>query len=442
MLGDPETVARSRPSRQLLEDALDAGHDEQHDGARVAYDAELAWLRGEGRLGRSERQRKLFDFLATRDPDAPAPKEWEIAQAVFARQGDFDPAEDAIVRVAVHKLRHRLEALYAVQGLARPSRLRLPVGQYRLLLEPASVASAETFAPTRTAQSGATRPGPVWIAAAVGLAVVSSLVTGVAVHVSRPPVVREIDTMMHAPVWAPLARNGRPTVIVLGDYYIMGRSPDGVEVNGLARQFDINSREDLDQYLMAHPDNPEGYVNLDLGYLPVSVGAALRDILPLTGGAARERPRVILASELTPEILKTSNIVYVGYLSGLGRLKDVALAGSRFAIGQTFDEIIDTKSGQRWISQGGPAAAGRGVYRDYGYFATMAGPGGGRIIIVAGARDEGLMQAADLVSRPSSLEELVRKVAGAENFEGLYAVEGLDRDNLSGQVLVAAARPR
>jgi hypothetical protein len=62
-------------------------------------------LRGAEALGRSEVMNRLFDYLARVSAAGEKPKEIEVAAAVFRRDSGFDGAQDASVRVAVHRLR-------------------------------------------------------------------------------------------------------------------------------------------------------------------------------------------------------------------------------------------------------------------------------------------------------------------------------------------------
>ena len=42
------------------------------------------------------------------------------------------------------------------------------------------------------------------------------------------------------------------------------------------------------------------------------------------------------------------SLVYLGYLSGLGGLRDPMFSGSRFAVGSSYDEIIDKQTGRHY----------------------------------------------------------------------------------------------
>ena len=54
-------------------------------------------------------------------------------------------------------------------------------------------------------------------------------------------------------LWQPFAKDTRSVLIVTGDYYLIGSAPDRKEVTHLVRDFAINSRDDLELYLMNHP---------------------------------------------------------------------------------------------------------------------------------------------------------------------------------------------
>ena len=147
-----------------------------------------------------------------------------------------------------------------------------------------------------------------------------------------------------------------------------------------------------------------------------------------------------MASDLTPEMLKSNNIVYLGYVSGLGVLKAPVFAASRFAVGGTYDELIDSKTGKTYISQEGGPVAGSSSQRDFGYVTAFKGPQGNRILVITGTRDVALMQAAEAMASPTALAALRKADGSAESFEALYEVQGIRRSNLTGRLILAAPR--
>ncbi len=71
---------------------------------------------------------------------------------------------------------------------------------------------------------------------------------------------------------------------------------------------------------------------------------------------ANRRVRIVTMPQLNPAVIKSADIVYVGYLSGLGMLFDIVFAGSRLQVGDSFDEIVDRSTHQRYISRWGAGA--------------------------------------------------------------------------------------
>ena len=242
--------------------------------------------------------------------------------------------------------------------------------------------------------------------------------------------------------WAPLLKTGAPTLLVLGDYYIFGEIDEQAGINRLVREYGINSREDLDAWLMDNPKAMGSYRDLDLYYLPVGAAWALRSIVPIVtrGDAGGANLHVVMASDLTPEMLKRNNIVYLGYLSGLGVLRAPGFAGSRFSIGETYDELNDSRTHKSYVSQEGGPSQGDATRRDYGYVTAFKGPSGNRIVVIAGVCDTGLMQAAEAMATPDALKALDRATKGADSFESLFEAQCICRASLGGRLILAAPR--
>ena len=412
-----------------------AGENQEGSGEQIA--ALAARLRGRHALGRSDGLNRLFDYLAERAVAGARPKEFEVAAGVFGRSSAFDGSQDASVRVAVHRLRRKLDDFYSGPGRDEPVRLSIPKGEYRMIAEP------------RPSDAVAVTPPRAWGRHAVAaLAVLAALnLAAWAVFWATHGTERALARVQASAPWAPLLKAEPATLLVIGDYYIFGEIDEHAGINRLVREYGINSREDLDAWLMDNPKAMGKYRDLDLYYLPVGAAFALRSIVPIIshGAAHREALHVVMASDLTPEMLKRNNIVYLGYLSGLGVLRAPVFAGSRFQVGETYDELVDTQSHMRYVSQeGGPspgyANGGDAARRDYGYVTAFKGPSGNRIVVIAGDRDTGLMQAAEALASPEALKALAKSAGGGDSFEALYEAQGIGRSSLGGRLVVAAPR--
>ena len=103
-------------------------------------------------------------------------------------------------------------------------------------------------------------------------------------------------------------------------------------------------------------------------------------------------------------------------------------------------DLIDGVSHRIYRSQEGGPSQGDANRRDYGYVAAFRGPGGNRIVVIAGARDTGLQQAAEALANPDALKALLKTVGDADSFEALYEAEGIGRSTLGGHLEIAAPR--
>jgi hypothetical protein len=390
-------------------------------------------------LGRSDQLRRLFDYLVECSRTGKVPKESVIAVEVFGRGTDFDVSQDAAVRVYIHKLRRKFEEFYAEHPQVGPERLTIPKGEYRLALEhpPSEPAPAEVVA------SAPGAPNP-WKIATFSALILLLAVGAVAVLLWQHREGNQLEQLTANPVWARLLQDTRPITVVLGDYYIFAETDELSQPQRLVREFSINSRSDLDQYLMEHPQMADKYMDAQLSYLPTSSAYVMADIMPLL--ASTHRPiRIRMMSELEPDALKSTDVVYVGYLSGLGMLADATFSGSRFSVGSSYDELLDDKTHTRYVSQAGDRYArpqdesGPLTYREYSLIAGFEGPSGNQMLIIAGMRDVGLMQAGEALTGLNSLRQLSRRLPGGP-FEALYEVTGMNSTNVASKLLVTGAR--
>jgi hypothetical protein len=399
----------------------------------AVFQAEIQRVRGSGVLGKGTQMARLFEFLVACEAAGRVPKEAEVAIDCFERGTGVDLAQDATVRVTAHKLRRRLPEFYGASGAAR---LSLPRGEYRLAIEEpgATPASNQPQSLWRRLLPQSARERVAGAVIALLLAVAATVTVVAMRGVQVQPQLQGAHT---SALWAPLLADDLPLQLVLGDYYIFGEQDERGNIRRLVRDFAINSPRDLEQGLLADPDARGRHVDLNLGYLPTSSAQALREVLPLL--AASGKPLLLtLASELDPATLKSTHVVYVGYLSALGMLEDLMVAGSRYSFGGSYDELIDSITGTAWISEAGAPHGPQERYRDYAYVAQLQGPGGHRHLIIAGTRDTGLMQAAEAAVDASQLRQIDASITGGESFEVLYEVQGLNGLNVASRLIEAS----
>lgn len=402
-----------------------------------AFERQVAAIAASGLLARSRHLARLFDFLAACWRQGRVPREIEVAIEGLGRDDDFDVTQDALVRVYIHKLRHRLEAYYDEAGAEAGERLRIPRGEYRLALVTVDLAGgdagggADVPAPTlprRRFRPVLSRQGLLAVAGLLGVALLALAL--VFIPGRKPP-----------PPWQPLFADDRPILLVVGDYYLFAEADRNETVRRLVRDFEINSPVDLANYLQLHPDKAASQFDVGLSYLPTSVAQALLRIVPLLEAGGKKPWGVVTSSELIPENLRNNHVVYIGHLSALGVLEDIVFARSGFHRGASYDELLDSATGKRYQSDSGVPGPGRGDFRHLAYLSSFRGPGGNHFVVVAGLRDAGLRELADLLASP----ERAPRFAGFDPSVGFEALYETTQRSLSTtparEVVVRALRP-
>ncbi|HTQ55904.1 MAG TPA: malectin domain-containing carbohydrate-binding protein [Bryobacteraceae bacterium] len=193
---------------------------------------ELANVLASPAFARSQRLVKLLEYIAEKHFQNQAGEvcEYNIATEVLGRPADFDPAEDAIARVEIHRLRKKLREHYAGEGARQSLKIIIPPGMYTPVFQrdanvsaeeaptngkpPGEAAGGETTAP---GDEGPAPPPPAVAASTRGrtglwltIAAVVTVAAATAVFAIWPPAARidpEITRQATAPVWAIAADN-------------------------------------------------------------------------------------------------------------------------------------------------------------------------------------------------------------------------------------------
>ena len=384
------------------------------------FDAEVARLKVAGVAGKTGRLADLFDYLADRGPEADSASQEEIALHVFG-QAETN-ADDATVRVYVHRLRKKIDDFYATSGDADDApRIELPSGIYALRLQPAE--NGEAVPPA----------APVWrnpwhvrvVVGAVALLLVAALVLALFMPTARNA------------VWQPLTDSDRPVLLVLGDYYIYGEiDPVRPEQSRLIRDFRVDSEADLSALQEAEPERYGFAEDVGLTYLPLASAYAMQHVAPLLADAGKD-VTVIASSELEPDMLNRYDVVYVGLLSGMGLLEEGVFAGSSVRPGESYDEIVDRHTRQTWTSDEARTLASPAFYRDYAYVSAFEARTGAQVVVIASERETGLRGVSPIVTADSLPGDWT--VSG-DAFEALVQVTGQQGADLDDRLIFA--RPR
>ena len=148
--GESVTLARNR-----VKSAMESPHDfaEERKALRAALES--------GVFQSSANSARLLTFLCEKhfaDSGLEA-SEYDIAVGALGRRSTFDPRNDSVVRVEVHRLRKRLKEFYTGPGASQPMQIVLPAGKYAPTFLSVAEPAADQAAPPRVIAA----PSRTWV---------------------------------------------------------------------------------------------------------------------------------------------------------------------------------------------------------------------------------------------------------------------------------------
>lgn len=384
-----------------------------------------------GVLGRSPHYRSLLDYLVACAIEGKTPREVELAVNGLGRDADYDASVDSSVRVYIHQLRKKLDAYYERIEPAASPRLVIPRGQYRLAAIDRQAPLAETAgkgAPRLTLQTG--------LLAGVLLLLAANLL--VMLLPERGSTVSQIAAAASHPVWQSVLDDEQPILLVMGDYYIFGELNANGNIARMVREFNVNSSSDLEDLRFSDIEAAESYLDLDLSYMPEGSAFALARVVPILQESGKP-VTITMMSDLSSADIRSNHIVYIGYISALDKLREMAFAGSGLAIGRSYDELLNKDSFEYYTSDAGLPEEGE-PFKDYGLFTTFPASSTTQAVLISGMRDAGLMHTAQALSDSSVLNEMVASIdydtdEALSAFETLFEVYGVDRLNFDASLI-------
>ena len=391
-----------------------------------------------GVLGRSRHYVELLRYLVKCSIEGYSPRELELAINGLGKPEDFDVSADSAVRVYVHQLRKKLDNYFESNEVQSDCRIVIPKGQYTIAALKKEIPLSSAVANTGLFKSRLTN--------LLLVAVVLLLAANITYLTTDNEQTLNLETqqILQSSVWGTVLTDDKPILLVMGDYYIFGELNSNGNIARMVREFDVNSRRDLEDLHFSDNENDsdsersENYLDLDLSYMPEGSAFALASIAPVLYGSGKG-VGITMMSDLTTSDIRSNHIVYIGYLSALEKLSDMTFAASSLRIGRSYDELFNTKTLEYYTSDAGLPEEGE-AFRDYGMFATFPAGSETQIVMIAGMRDAGLMHTAQAVVNPDMLRELDQAI-GSEgggndpSFEALFEVFGVDRLNFDANLI-------
>lgn len=196
-----------------------------------AVRAEVTRILSSRTLRGKETLQRLLSYLAERTLDGSAEtlKEYTIGVEVFGKAEDYNPQEDASVRVQIGRLRQKLEEYYRAESPAAPVVIELPKRQFALQFHSQVVAlptSDLTAARASLVVAGELpQPAPErlrkvsWPSLLLGALTVAALWAGWSFWQTRAPSQAAASATIESPelneLWQPFLASNRPVTMAV-----------------------------------------------------------------------------------------------------------------------------------------------------------------------------------------------------------------------------------
>ena len=309
-------------------------------------------------------------------------KERTIGIEVFGRTTDYDPSEDATVRVKASEVRKRLSLYYSDQGAHDRVRIELPLGSYVPEFRQAEIAPAPPEPSPAPEMPVMPLPPPRRVTVHIGprllaLAALLCLVAGGIVWLRTRPANTPLDQF-----WAPVLTGNFPVLLSAAYVPVYRVDPDTNQT-----------------------PQPKDFVQLNDQFVG---GGDLIAVSKLTASLTRQgHPyRLKVGNAATFEDLRTGPAILIGY--SYTRWREISRE-MRYFIDTTRHPIGITDNGAttQWSLPNLPAD--RHTDEDYAIVARVFHPDTHAMLVeVAGITQYGTEAAADLITQPELMAEALR----------------------------------
>ncbi|HUO25641.1 MAG TPA: helix-turn-helix domain-containing protein [Candidatus Aquilonibacter sp.] len=353
----------------------------------------------------SESLCKLLRYLAEHSLAHPPStvKEYQIATEVFGRSADFDPQADSTVRVQAGRLRIKLAEYYAAEGADDPIMVEVPKGSYVLSFHARTPGTSGVHAyPPLKVEEPLPRAASKATGLKVAVVVLSALlivllaafavvtVRGKSQAAAAPAVPPEFQVFWHRFIAGPEG----PWLIFSNGAFV-GRPETGMRY--------YNAATDAHAVILDH-------------YTGVGEVLAVHD-LDHVFLLLNHQLRVKRGTLFTLDDAKNNDLIFVG--SPAENLTLLEIPGTQEFVFQRVESgprkgdlgiaNIHPQPGEPKIYLASPA--NQPTTEDYAVIALIPGLDPQRsVLILAGTTTMGTQAAAEYVSRPDSLAELLRRL--------------------------------
>jgi len=379
----------------------------------------------------SEINIKLLKYLIDGELEGKNIKEADIAFAIFGRdKNSFDSTQDSIVRAHMYSLRKQLKKYYMADGNNDEIKFIVPKGGYKVELIDNNINNESIESNKRKIN--------ILSYFSIALSVILIFISiffyqkYISLQSKTGTTITEINS-----VWLDLVESDIPTTLVIGDFFVFKEFDEVSKRKRLIRDRLINSSEDLSDFVSEFPELEQRQLNTSNSYLGIEAPYVTAYITKQFSKANKDL-ELKLASELSWQDIQNNNIIYVGNIKSLYRIKYyfnyLHFKYSLFPHTIYFTPTPNDTTGRIDIISGGGT-----FHDDYAIVAKFPGNHNNTIMLITSFSSFGQVEPLKILTSYNFEEELKKTNFIEENmpkyFEILFKVEGIDKSGLSTEIV-------
>jgi hypothetical protein len=358
-------------------------------------------------------------------------KETDIASDLFGRdRNSFHSTQDSIVRSHMYSLRKQLHKYYLVDGINDDIKFILPKGSYK-------VEFVDTEKNNDSIEKNKKRIR-ILSYASIGLTIILIFISifFYQKYISLQTITENTFSEIN-PVWRDLVISDIPTILVVGDFFVFKEIDDVSKRKRIIRDNQINSSEELSDFINDYPELEKRQLNTSNSYLGVEA-PYVTSFITRQFSKANKDLKLKLASELSWQDLQNNNIIYVGNIKSLYKMK-YYFNYLRFKFSLFPHTIYFTPTHQDTVEKIDVMGGGGDFHDDYAIVAKFPGSYNNTIMLITSFSSFGQVEPLKKLTSYNFEEELEKtnfiKEKIPKYFEIFFRVEGIDKSGMNTEIL-------
>ncbi|MDZ7290591.1 MAG: hypothetical protein ONB44_03160 [candidate division KSB1 bacterium] len=375
----------------------------------------------------------LLSYLVNANLSAAVPKEITIAIEVFGKDSSFNSYKDATVRYHIHVLRKKLDEYYKDEGRQDKIRISIPKGHYEV-----------KFISDHDQNKLFFKKSLAYVKRWQTLVILSLLLITIYLAYQylklRGASGEAYSWAERDPIWSTFFENGYPTLLVIGDDFLLDEYRADMNRYRQIRDWKIDSENDLREFLILHPR--ENIWKSEITGIPFKGADNILDVLPIIY-RFREEVGLKMSSELILDEVKMHNIIYIGELKNLRVLKQI-LYRTPIRFQYKPDERLfivrdETDTLQTFVRIEAPYEQKNKFNIDYSVFLKMPGFENENFMFIVGFGYGGRLERTKMLGNPKLLAELedhiekINKVV-PKYFMVIFEVKSIERTGFTNEI--------